>query len=93
MVAVQPDLSHQKFVLELLIVEIRSREAPLSGISLEVLFEKLHRLEVLSKEIGILTSFGPIQHFLETFVLSKETGLSGTVVFNSIFLENCPSIH
>ena len=56
-------------------VEISSREAPLSGIS----------VEVLSKEIGILTSFGPIQPFLGTFVLSKETGLSGTMVINSIF--------
>ena len=55
---------------------------------LEVLFENLHRLEVLSKEIGFLTSFGQIQPLLETFVLSKETGLSGTVVFNSIFLGN-----
>ena len=42
-------------------------------------------MEVLSKEIGILTSFGPIQSFLGTFALSKETGLSGTVVINSIF--------
>ena len=49
-------------------------------------------MEALSKEIGILTSFGPIQPFLGTFVLSKETGLSGTVVINSIFLGNCPSI-
>ena len=31
-------------------------------------------MEVLSKEIGILTSFGSIQPFLRTFVLSKETG-------------------
>ena len=50
-------------------------------------------MEVLSKEIGILTSFGPIQHFLRTFVLSKETGLSGTMVINSIFPKNFPSIH
>ena len=49
-------------------------------------------MEVLSKEIGILTSFGPIQPFLGTFVLSKETGVSGTMVFNSIFLRNCLSI-
>ena len=49
-------------------------------------------MEVLSKEIGILTSFGSIQPFLGTFVLSKETGLSGTVVINSIFPGNCPSI-
>ena len=42
-------------------------------------------MEVLSKEIGILTSFGPIQPLLGTFVLSKETGLSGTMVINSIF--------
>ena len=28
-------------------------------------------VEVLSKEIDILTPFGPILHFLGTFVLSK----------------------
>ena len=39
-------------------------------------------MEVLSKEIGFLTSFGPIQPFLGTFVLSKETSLSGSVVIN-----------
>ena len=49
-------------------------------------------MNVLSKEISILTSFGPIQPFLGTFVLSKETGLSGTVVINSIFHGNYPSI-
>ena len=49
-------------------------------------------MEVLSKEIGILTSFGPIQPFLGTFVLSEEIGLSGIVVINSIFPRNCPSI-
>ena len=49
-------------------------------------------MEVLSKESDILTSFGPIQPFLGTFVLSKETGLSGTVVINSIFLRSYPSI-
>ena len=49
-------------------------------------------MEVLSKEIDILTPFGPIQPFMRTFVLSKETGLSGTVVINSIFPRNCPSI-
>ena len=49
-------------------------------------------MEVLFKEIGILMSFGPIQHFLGTFVLFKETSLSGTVVINSIFPRNCPSI-
>ena len=49
-------------------------------------------MEVLSKEIDILTSFRPIQPFLGTFVLSKETGLSGIVVVNSIFLRNCHSI-
>ena len=49
---------------------------------MEILSEKLHCLEVLSKEIGILTSFGPIQPFLGTFVLSNETGLSETVQFN-----------
>ena len=49
-------------------------------------------MEVLSKEIGFLTPFGPIQHFLGTFVLSKEIGLSGTVVINSIFHGNYPSI-
>ena len=59
---------------------------------MEVMSEKLHSLEVLSREIGSLTSFGPIQHFLGPFVLSKETGLSGTMVINSIFLGNCPSI-
>ena len=48
-------------------------------------------MEVLSK-IGILTSFGPLQPFLGTFVLSKETSLSGTVVINSIFPRNYPSI-
>ena len=48
-------------------------------------------MEVLSKEIGILTSFGPIQPFLGTFIMPKEIGLSGTVVIN-IFLRNCPSI-
>ena len=52
---------------------------------MEVLSEKLHCLEVLSKEIGILTSFGPIQPFMGIFVMSKKTGLSGTVVINSIF--------
>ena len=62
-------------------VEIRSRVAPLFGII----------VEVLSKEIGILTSFGPIQPFLGTFVMSKEIGLSGTLVIN-IFLRNYPSI-
>ena len=41
-------------------------------------------MEVLSKESDILTSFGPIQPFLGTFDLSKETGLCGTVVINSI---------
>ena len=46
----------------------------------------------MSKEIGILESFGPIQSFLGNFVLSKETGLSGTMVINSIFPRNCPSI-
>ena len=50
-------------------------------------------MEVMSKEIPILTSFEPIQPFLGTFVLSKEIGLSGTVVINSIFPRNCPSIH
>ena len=50
-------------------------------------------MEVISKEIGILTPFGPIQPFMGTFVLSKETALSGTVVVNSIFLGNCSSIH
>ena len=49
-------------------------------------------MEVLSKEIGILTSFGPIQPFLGTFNLSKETGISGALVINSIFSENYPSI-
>ena len=49
-------------------------------------------MEVLYKEIGILTSFGPIHPFLGTFVLSKKTGLSGTVVINSIFPKNVPSI-
>ena len=49
-------------------------------------------MEVLSKEIGILTSFGSIQHFLRTFVMSKEIGISGTLVINSIFPGNCPSI-
>ena len=51
----RPDLPHQKSILELLIVEICSREAPLSRIFVEVMSEKLHCLEVLSKEIGILT--------------------------------------
>ena len=49
-------------------------------------------MEVLFKKIGILTSFGPIQLVSGTFVLSKNTGLSGTVVINSIFPRNCPSI-
>ena len=49
-------------------------------------------MEVLSQKIGILTSFGPIQLVLGTFVLSKNTGLSGTVVINSIFPRNCPNI-
>ena len=49
-------------------------------------------MEVLFKEIDILTSFGPIQPFLGTFVLSKETSLSRTVVINSIFPGKCPSI-
>ena len=49
-------------------------------------------MEVLSKEIGILTPFGPIQPFLGTFVISKETGLSGTMVVNSIFPGNYISI-
>ena len=49
-------------------------------------------VEALSKEIGILTSLGPIQPFLGTFVLSKAIGLNGTVVINSIFLGNCPNI-
>ena len=31
-------------------------------------------MEVLSKEIGILTPFGPMHLFLGTFVLYKETG-------------------
>ena len=76
MIATLPDLPHQKYVLLLLTVEIYSREASLFGIS----------VEVLPKEIGILTSFEPIQPFLRTFVLFKKTGLSGTVVINSIFL-------
>ena len=63
-------------------IETHSREAQLFGIS----------GEVMSKEIGILTSFGPIQPFLGTFVLSKEISLSGTMVINSIFPRNCPSI-
>ena len=50
-------------------------------------------MEVLSKEVGILTQFGQIQHFLRTLVLSKETSLSGTVVVNSIFPRNCPRFH
>ena len=50
-------------------------------------------MEVLSKEIGILISFGPIQPFLGTFVLSKEIGISGTLVINSIVPRNCPNIH
>ena len=70
------NLPDQKYVLQLLTVEIYSREAPSFGIS----------VEVLPKEIDILTSFEPIQPFLRTFVLSKKTGLSGTVVINSIFL-------
>ena len=49
-------------------------------------------MEVLSKEIGILTSFGPIQPFLGTLVLYKETGLSGTVLIYSIFPGKCLSI-
>ena len=49
-------------------------------------------MEVLFKEIDILTQFGPIQPFLRTFVLFKDTGLSRTVVVNSIFPRNCPSI-
>ena len=49
-------------------------------------------MEVLSKEIGIFAPFGPIQPFLGTFVLSKKTSLSGTMVINSIFLRNCPNI-
>ena len=49
-------------------------------------------VEVLSKEIDILASFGPIQPFLGTFVLSKGTGLNGTTVINSIFLGNCHNI-
>ena len=56
----------------MLTVEIRLREAPLSRIS----------VKVLSNEIGILIPFEPIQSFIGTFVLSKETGLSGTVVVN-----------
>ena len=54
MVVVLPDLPHQKFVIELLTIEIRSREDSLFRIFVEVLF----------KDIGILTQFGPIQHFL-----------------------------
>ena len=49
-------------------------------------------MEVLSKEISVLTPFGPIQPFMGMFVLSKETSLSGTVVINSIFPGNCPGI-
>ena len=61
MVTAYSDLLHHKFFLELLTIEIRSREAPLVGIS----------MEVLSEEIGILTPFGPIHIFLGTFVGSK----------------------
>ena len=50
-------------------------------------------MEVLFKEISILTSFGPIQPVLGTFFLSKETVLSATVVINSIFPRNCLSNH
>ena len=46
--------STSKFVLELLTDEICSKEAPMSGIF----------VEVMSKDIGILTPFGPIQPFL-----------------------------
>ena len=49
-------------------------------------------MEVLSKEIDILTPFGTILPFMGTFVLSQETSLSGNIVVNSIFLGNCPSI-
>ena len=49
-------------------------------------------MEVLSKEIGILTPFGPILPFLGTFVVFQEIALSGNMVVNSIFLGNCPSI-
>ena len=45
------------------------------------------------KEIDILTSFGPIEPFLGTFFMSKETSLSGTMMINSIFPGNYPSIH
>ena len=48
-VVASPDFPHQKYVLELLIVEINSREAPLSGISVEILSEKLNCLEYLWK--------------------------------------------
>ena len=49
MVVAYPDLPHQKSIPELLTVEICSREAPISGISVEVLSEKLHCLEYLWK--------------------------------------------
>ena len=63
---------------------------------MEVLSKKLHYLGYLWKfcrRSGILTSFGPIQAFLETFVMSKEISLSGTIVINSIFHGNYPNIH
>ena len=74
--------STSKFVLELLTIEIHSRETSLFRIS----------AKFLSKEIDILTPFGQIQRFLRTFVPFKEIGLSGTVVVNLIFPRNYPSI-
>ena len=45
-------------------------------------------MDVLSKEISIFSSFGPIQPFLGTFVISEKTSLSETMVINSIFPRN-----
>ena len=74
--------STSEFVFELLIIEIYSREAPWSGMPMEVLF----------KEIGILTPFGPTGLSWELLFYVRRLVLIGTVAVSSIFHRNYPSI-